>query len=234
MHTIQNSATAIAWTWPDRQIAKRKPRNGPITRPVQCQEPLGLPAPQATVTAKHGGQLALPLLVSAMLHIGLVLAVSSTLGFSAITDTPQASLSATLVQATRTEPESPPLLAEAKIVPEPLAPIPQNRLRDAAQIQTSTRQARFLVDPDLSILEQIPAAMPGAVSLRLYVTRQGNVERVTVIRSDPVPKDLLDGLVERFGSARLSPAMVDGTPTESTLEVTIRVDPGAFLLDPAR
>ncbi len=94
--------------------------------------------------------------------------------------------------------------------------------------------ARFLIDPDLLVLEEIPTTFPGSISLRLNVTAQGTVERVTVVRADPVPKELLDGLIERFGKAKLSPAMVGSEPTASSVEVTIRVDPPVQYFDPAR
>jgi hypothetical protein len=84
------------------------------------------------------------------------------------------------------------------------------------------------------LLEEIPTTVPGVVTLRLEVTTLGTVERVTVIRADPVPKELLNGLMERFGKARLSPATIGSEPIASNIDVTIRVDPPAQFFDPAR
>ncbi len=84
------------------------------------------------------------------------------------------------------------------------------------------------------MLEEIPTTVPGVVTLRLEVTTLGTVERVTVIRADPVPKELLNGLMERFGKARLSPATIGSEPTASNIDVTIRVDPPAQFFNPVR
>lgn len=174
-------------------------------------------------------RLAVAFLASLMLHLGLAVLVSSTLTYTAVRDSSGPPLNVTLAQA----PARATQLAEA---PAFAAPSDQP---GATQAQRETldlpqQPARFLVDPDLSVLEEIPTTFPGTVSLSLSVTAQGTVERVKVIRADPMPKELLDGLVERFAKAKLSPATVDSQATASTINVTIRVDPPARFFEPVR
>ena len=186
--------------------------------------------------------LAFPFLFSLMLHFGLVLAVSATMNFTPVGDSSPPVLTATFSSLPKEMPPPEPTItstdairiADSRDLPEPL--LPRNPSSDTAQgiAGDANRQARFLVDPDLSILEEIPAAGPGVISLQLSITALGNVERVTVVRSDPVPRELLDGLVERFGKAKLSPAIINGKAAASSLAITIRVDPGAQLLEPLR
>jgi len=87
-----------------------------------------------------------------------------------------------------------------------------------------TQKARFLVPPDLSVLEAIPVTTSGSLTLRLDVSALGTVDRVTVIKSDPVPKELRDGLVARFQEARLTPASAGSKAVASTLELVIRYE----------
>ncbi len=173
--------------------------------------------------------LAGALLVSLMLHLGLAVLVSSTLTYTVVRDSAGPPLNVTLAQT----PARAMQLADA---PARTAPSDQP---SAPQVQRETlgppqQPARFLVDPDLSVLEEIPTTIPGTVTLGLSVTAQGTVERVKVIRADPIPRELLDGLVERFAKAKLLPATVGSQATASTINVTIRVDPPAQLFEPVR
>lgn len=174
-------------------------------------------------------RLAGAFLASLMLHFGLAVLVTSTLTYTAVSDNAGSPLNVTLAQA----PARAAQLAEAPAFTAPRdhpgATRTQQKTLDLPQ-----QPARFLVDPDLSVLEEIPATFPGTVSLSLSVTAQGTVERVKVIRADPVPKELLDGLVERFAKAKLSPATVGSQATASTINITIRVDPPAQLFEPVR
>jgi len=70
----------------------------------------------------------------------------------------------------------------------------------------------------------------GSLSIRLHVSSLGTVERVTVIKSDPVPKELLDGLVSRFEHAQLSPALAGSEAVASTLDLVIRYEAGVIPL----
>lgn len=87
-----------------------------------------------------------------------------------------------------------------------------------------TAKARFLVDPDLSPLEQIAVPFPGTLTVRLHVSALGTVDRVSVVKGDPVPKEMLDGLLDRLGSSRLAPAQAGSQPVASTLDLVIRFD----------
>jgi outer membrane biosynthesis protein TonB len=87
-----------------------------------------------------------------------------------------------------------------------------------------TAKARFLVAPDLSPLEQIAVPFPGTLTVRLHVSALGTVDRVSVVQSDPVPKEMLDGLLDRLGSTRLTPAQAGSQPVASTLDVVIHFE----------
>ncbi|OHC64239.1 MAG: hypothetical protein A3H93_14195 [Rhodocyclales bacterium RIFCSPLOWO2_02_FULL_63_24] len=93
-----------------------------------------------------------------------------------------------------------------------------------------TQKARFLVAPDLATLEEIPVPFSGSLTVRLYVTSLGTVDRLTVIKSDPVPKELLDGLFSRLQQAQLAPALAGSEPVASTLDLVIRYETGPTLL----
>lgn len=175
-------------------------------------------------------QLAGAVLASLMLHLGLAVLVSSTVTYTAVMDDARPPLSVTLAQAQTSVPNTRLADALPSMAPNESPRDPQQR----ENLGPSRQPARFLTDPDLSLLEEIPTTIPGMVTLRLEVTTQGTVERVKVIRADPVPKELLDGLLERFGKARLSPATVGSEPIASSIDVTIRVDPPARFFDPLR
>ncbi len=165
-------------------------------------------------------------LASLMLHLGIALLVSSSLTYTAVREAASPSLTVTLAQTSIHNLQPAHLLPPATTTDLPTEPQIQ---RDT--LGPSQQPARFLIDPDLSVLEQIPTSIPGAISLRLYVTAQGVVDRVSVVRADPVPKELIDGLVERFGKAKFTPALIGSQPAASTVEVTIRVDPPAQLIN---
>lgn len=174
-------------------------------------------------------RLAGAFLISVMLHLGLAILVSSTLTYTVVRDATSPPLTVTLAQAPVEARHPADVPIQARVPDHPREPqVRQESIGPAQQ------PARFLVDPDLSVLEEIPTTLPGIVSLRLHVTTKGTVEHVSVIRADPVPKELLDGLIERFGKAKLSPALVGSQTTASTLEVTIRVDPPAQFFEPVR
>jgi hypothetical protein len=109
----------------------------------------------------------------------------------------------------------------------PPAAIPRLNESDAP-----TRAARFLAAPDLSVLEVVPVRLPGKAVLRLQVSASGIVERVTLVRNDPAPKELIDGLLAAFAATRLAPAQVGDQPTASSVEVTVRFEPGLLPIEP--
>lgn len=188
------------------------------------------PAFQRPTGRNSSGAPQLPgaLLVSLMLHLAFAAIVASTATYTPVMNTAGSRMNATLAQA------SVPNKRPAGALPIASA---SNSPRDPPQggsLGPPQQPARFLTDPDLSVLEEIPTTFPGTVSLRLNISALGNVERVNVIRADPVPKELIDGLIERFGKAKLAPAMMGLQAVASTIEVTIRIDPPAQFFDPAR
>lgn len=192
-----------------------------------AQHPLpGLPYRQAATAAPR---LAAAILASLMLHLGLAILVSSALTYTAVKEAASPPLRVTLAQAPMHAVPATGTPARATASDLPGEPQIQRET-----VGPSQQPARFLVDPDLSVLEEIPTTFPGTISLRLNVTSQGRVERVSVVRADPVPKELIDGLIDRFGKAKLSPAMMGSQAIASSIEVTIRVDPPAQFFDPAR
>lgn len=104
-------------------------------------------------------------------------------------------------------------------------PVPPAAVAASDAAGQLTRKARFLEPPDISPLEEVPVLIPGSLSIRLDVTRLGRVERVTVLKSDPMPKELLDGLIARFENARLAPALAGSEAVASTLDLVIRFEP---------
>ncbi len=110
--------------------------------------------------------------------------------------------------------------APAAIPPPPPAQTPDSGKAEETPRQP-TRKARFLVAPDLSALEEIPVSFSGSLDIRLHVTQLGTVDHVTVLRSDPLPKELREGLLLRFSQARLAPATIGTEPVPSTLDVVI-------------
>lgn len=95
---------------------------------------------------------------------------------------------------------------------------------EAAAAGSITRP-RFLSPPDIDGLRTIPVPAAGSLSLRLYVTAAGTVERVEVRRSDPVPPELLEGIRRRFRQAALQPAMSAAGPLPGTLDIEVRFEP---------
>ncbi len=164
-----------------------------------------------------------------MLHLGLAILVSSTLSYTVVGDAASPPLQVTLAQAPQRAVPAAGAPLPATAIDLPGEPQPQRE-----NLGPSQQPARFLVNPDLSVLEEIPTTFPGTISLRLNVTSQGTVERVSLVRADPVPKELIDGLIDRFGKAKLSPAMMGSQAIASIIEITIQVDPPAQFFDPAR
>ncbi|MDP2134231.1 MAG: hypothetical protein Q8J99_11515 [Sulfuritalea sp.] len=87
-----------------------------------------------------------------------------------------------------------------------------------------TQKARFLVAPDLAPLEEIAVPASGQLTLRLHVSALGTVDRVVVVASDPIPGELLDGLLARFRQAQLAPARTGSRAVASTLDLVIRFE----------
>ena len=177
---------------------------------------------------KQAPSLAGPFLASLMLHLLAAATLSLHAPYPVVKDM------APRLELTLVRPLAPlPATQLAELAPVPAAPA--SDFQPPRSVETVIRRgARFLDDPDLTILEQIPVATQGSITLRLQVNAQGVVESVAVARSDPAPQALVEGLKQRFGAARLSPALVDGSPAASSIEVTVRFEPGLYPLDPDR
>lgn len=177
----------------------------------------------------NSSPLAWPLAISLALHLGLGWLLSAEVtghlarGAKAVTLTVVlASKEATATPApadAEPAPASPPAATAAA---QPPTPATAAATTDAAG--SLTRKARFLVAPDLSDLEQIAVPVSGSLILRLHVSALGTVDRVIVVNSDPMPTELLDGLVSRFAQARLTPALAGSQAVASTLELVIRYE----------
>lgn len=174
-------------------------------------------------------RLAWPLAISLALHlcIAAFFASGATGSLRSIK-----AVSLTVLLPGKEHSNPPPVAATA-----PLPATPSTAPEVAAATDATgnlTQKARFLAPPDLSILETIPVTMSGSLTLRLDVSALGTVARVTVIKSDPVPKELRDGLVARFQEARLTPALAGSKAVASTLELVIRYEstPSPLLREP--
>lgn len=87
-----------------------------------------------------------------------------------------------------------------------------------------TEKARFLVEPDLSELEDIAVPLSGTLTLRLHVSSLGTVDRVELLKNDPIPRELLDGVINKLRLTRLTPARAGSQPTASTLDLVIHYE----------
>lgn len=170
-------------------------------------------------------RLAWPLAISLALHLCIAVLFASGAANS-LRSSKAVTLTVFLPGKERAEPPAatPPLpTAPATAVAADAATAP-----DA--VGNLTQKARFLAPPDLSVLETIPVTVSGSLTLRLNVSALGKVDRVTVIKSDPVPKELRDGLVDRFRQASLSPALDGSKPVASTLDLVIHYEAAPELL----
>lgn len=166
-------------------------------------------------------RLAWPLAASLALHLGLGWFLSPG---SAQFSRPQKNITLT-VSLAHQEPAHFPQPAAAPAPATPAAADPPAVTGPAATEEGRiTAKARFLVAPDLSPLEQIAVPFPGMLTVRLHVSALGTVDRISVVKSDPVPKEMLDGLLDRLGSARLVPAQAGSQPVASTLDLVIRFE----------
>lgn len=170
----------------------------------------------------NSSRLAWPLAISAALHLGIGWLLSPGSAAYLPRSTKAVTLTVLLANKERTEPLPVAAAAPAAIPPTPPAPARAAAAPDAGG--SLTQKARFLAEPDLSALEEIPVPFSGSLTLRLEVSALGTVDRVAVVRSDPVPQELLDGLLARFRLARLAPAQEGSKPVASSLDLVIRYE----------
>ena len=171
-----------------------------------------------------------PLAVSVALHLGL--AVMLSIGSEAHLPRKVKAITLTVFLAGKDRTEPVPIAAPAPALPPPTPSAPSAPPGSTEASGTVTLKARFLVDPDLSVLEEIPVPVAGSLTIRLHVSALGTVDRVTVMKSDPVPKELLDGVLSRLQKARLAPALAGSEAVASTVDLVIRFEPGLMPLSP--
>lgn len=166
-------------------------------------------------------KLAWPLVASLALHLGVGWILSPNLAHFLTRPEKSVTLTVSLAHQETAQPQ--PADPPAPTAPDaPTAPaIAEPTATEDGKI---TAKPRFLVAPDLSPLEQIAVPFPGSLTVRLHVSALGTVDSVSVVKSDPVPKEMLDGLLDRLGSARLTPAQAGSQPVASTLDVVIRFE----------
>lgn len=170
----------------------------------------------------NSSRLAWPLAISLALHLGLGWLLSAEVAGDLLRSAKAVTL--TVVLASKEATETPALVA-AEPAPIPAPPTAATATAAPADAAAKlTRKAHFLVDPDLSDLEEIAVPFSGSLTLRLHVSALGTVDRVIVVNSDPVPTELLDGLVSRFAQARLTPAQAGSQAVASTLDLVIRYE----------
>lgn len=167
-------------------------------------------------------RLTWPLAISVALHLGITgLLSAGSPGYLART-TKAVTLTVLLAHKERTEPL--PISTAERPATAPAEVAPASATAATGATGTITQKAHFLLPPDLSALEQISVPVSGSFTLRLEVSALGTVDRVAVVKSDPVPKALLDGAVERFRQARLAPAREGSKAVPSTLDLVIRYE----------
>jgi hypothetical protein len=164
-------------------------------------------------------QLAWPLAASLALHLGAGWVFSS--GYVQFLPRQGKNVTLTVTLAGVQQPEPQKLAQAAAPSAPPEAPVSAVTPNIPGPI---TEKARFLLAPDLSALENIAVPLSGSLTLRLYVSSLGEVDRIEVIKSDPVPGELLDGLLEKLRQTRLAPALAGSQPVASTLDLVIRYE----------
>lgn len=170
-------------------------------------------------------RLARALAVSAALHLLLAAAWQLTLAPLPRRSLPPTTLTVELVRRDGEAPTQP--LPPAAAVPPPLT----HASRQAGEL---TRPARFVVAPDMSLLEEYPVARPGSVTLRLRISAAGTIEDIQIRRADPAPTALIEGMTGALRRARLEPAYSDQRPVASELDIVIRYEPNRLApADPA-
>lgn len=85
--------------------------------------------------------------------------------------------------------------------------------------------ARFIVEPNLDALRDIPVSLGGKIQLRLHVSSIGTVSEIELVEHDPVPNNLLNELKNYLAQMRLYPAEQAGRAVDSILEITVHFEP---------
>ena len=152
-------------------------------------------------------------MLSFLLHAGFLTGMNQTASPDAMNPRRQADVRLQVQLSPRPRAEKAPAL--------PL-PVAQPAKASANQVTPP----RFIVEPDLSLLQDIPLSMGGKVHFRLRVSALGTVSAIEVLGHDPLPSELLDGLKNRLSETMLRPAEQDGRAVDSTLDITVGFEPG--------
>ncbi|MDO8347775.1 MAG: hypothetical protein Q7S85_07750 [Rugosibacter sp.] len=172
--------------------------------------------PSANPAAQR--RLGLTLAVSLLLHLGVATGLGTLSPFVP---------GGTLRQATslHVQLRSPTLSGPAQTpIPAPIAAGPSVRQAERPSPEQIT-PARFITEPDLDILRDIPVSLSGRIHFRLHVSSLGTISSIEVIAHDPLPIALLDGLKTSLAQTRLHPAEFEGRTVASTLDITVGFDP---------
>lgn len=128
--------------------------------------------------------------------------------------------------------------AAATTAPQEAAPGAPGLPAAQANRTGQTQAPRFVEPPQFRTLETYPLATRLRLSVRLYVSRIGRVERVDVLESGPLPNDMLNAIIAELYNARLSPAHNGGETVAATLDLVIGAEeiplPGGATASPER
>jgi hypothetical protein len=172
------------------------------------------------------------LALSVGLHIVAALFVSSSVGTAAPLIIPQQASAAVLTVAIK-PPKILPVAGEETVAPSytqthaarPI-PVASAEAGSITENRVVVQKARFLADPDLSVLETMPVSMAGRIVLSLAISHLGTVKSVTLASGDPIPYDLLAAITNVFSQARLQPALDgDGKSLDSELKIVVGFEP---------
>lgn len=157
-------------------------------------------------------------------RLGWALALSSLLHFSFLIGTSWHVPSGAMNRLRQTDARlhvhlSPPPREEKTFSP----PLPA--IQPARESTSRVIPPRFIVEPDLSVFQDIPLSAGGKVRFRLHVSSIGTINGVEVLGHDPLPPELLGGLKNLLSKTMLRPAEQDGQAVGSTLDITVGFEP---------
>lgn len=157
------------------------------------------------------------LIASLLIHLSLVIGLRKSTLFVP---------NGTLRQVAEIHVHLPPVLSNRM---QAHVPAPVNGAPPAGQLKKSpaerTLPARFIIEPDLGVLRDIPVSLGGRVHFRLHVSSIGTIGAIETLAHDPLPLDLLDGIKASLAQTMLHPAEQGGEAVDSTLDITIWFEP---------
>jgi hypothetical protein len=117
---------------------------------------------------------------------------------------------------------APPLPTPPPEAPHEIPPSPSNE----AATEHPGVAPHFLGDPGLDELGEIPVLSHGQLTLSIHVSPLGTAEKIEVIRADPVPRELVDGLRSKLSRARYAPARSpSGKALAGVMEIVVQFEP---------